>query len=51
MRAAFAIAMVSGALAAGFGYYLSFRLSVPTGAAMVGLAGLFYLATLAVRRK
>jgi zinc transport system permease protein len=50
MRTACAVAVVSGMLAAGLGYYLSFRLGVPTGASMVGLAGLFYLGTLAIRR-
>jgi len=51
MRAAHTIAMVSGTLAAGFGYYLSFRFGIPTGASMVALAGAFYLGTLAVRAR
>jgi zinc transport system permease protein len=50
MRAACALAVASGALAAGLGYYASFRFGLPTGASMVALAGLFYLGTLAVRR-
>jgi zinc transport system permease protein len=51
MRDAFAIATGLGLFAAAVGYYLSFRLGFPTGAAMVALAGLAYLASLAVRRK
>lgn len=51
LRAAFALAIALGVLAAALGYYLSFRLGFPTGAAMVGLAGLAYLASLALRRR
>jgi zinc transport system permease protein len=43
MRAAFLIAIASGILSAGFGYYLSFVWELPTGASMVALAGLLYL--------
>lgn len=50
MRGAYAIAIALGLFAAGFGYYVSFRYSTPTGASMVGLAGLVYLASLVVRR-
>jgi zinc transport system permease protein len=51
LRGAFAWAIAFGVLAAALGYYLSFRIGFPTGAAMVGLAGLGYLASLAVRRR
>jgi len=51
LRGAFAWAISLGVLAAAFGYYLSFRLGFPTGASMVGLSGLGYLATLALRRR
>jgi len=51
MRAAFALAVGLGMLAAALGYYLSFRLGLPTGAAMIGLSGAGYLVSLAVRRK
>jgi zinc transport system permease protein len=51
MRGAYAFAIGLGLLAAGLGYYLSFRLGFPTGAAMVGLSGLGYLLSLAVRRR
>jgi zinc transport system permease protein len=51
MRGAFALAIGLGVLAAAFGYYLSFRVGFPTGAAMVGLSGLGYLAALAARRR
>lgn len=50
MRTAYVIAMVSGTLAAGFGYYLSFRFGIPTGASMVALAGAFYLFCLPFKR-
>ncbi len=49
MRVAYGVAVVAGILAAGFGYYISFRVGVPTGATMVALAGLFYVTTLAIR--
>jgi zinc transport system permease protein len=51
MRRAFALAIGLGMLAAALGYYLSFRLGLPTGAAMIGLSGAGYLASLAVRRR
>jgi zinc transport system permease protein len=51
MRGAFFIAIGISILAAGFGYYLSFRFELPTGASMVALAGLFYLGSMAARRK
>ena len=51
MRAAFIVSSLLGLFAAGFGYYLSFRLGYPTGAAMVGLSGLAYLASLPVRKR
>jgi zinc transport system permease protein len=50
MRAAFSLAVLAGVVAAGFGYYASFVLGLPTGASMVTLAGAFYLGSLAVRR-
>ncbi|MDD5307657.1 MAG: metal ABC transporter permease [Deltaproteobacteria bacterium] len=50
MRAAFAISVASGVLAAGFGYYASFVLGLPTGASMVALAGLVHLGSLVARR-
>jgi zinc transport system permease protein len=46
MRGAYVVAVASGMLAAGVGYYVSFRFELPTGASMVTLAGLFYLGTL-----
>jgi zinc transport system permease protein len=51
MRAAFAISVTAGALSAGFGYYFSFALGLPTGASMVAVAGLTYLASLAAHRR
>ncbi|MFH1834389.1 MAG: metal ABC transporter permease [bacterium] len=51
MKAAYAVAVVSGTLAAGFGYYLSFRFGFPTGASMVALAGLFYMGSLVARQR
>jgi zinc transport system permease protein len=51
MRTAYVVAVISGILAAGFGYYLSFRFGIPTGASMVALAGAFYLGTLSVSVK
>jgi ABC-type Mn2+/Zn2+ transport system permease subunit len=48
MRAAFAISTASAAVAAGLGYYASFVLGLPTGASMVGVAGIVYLGSLAV---
>jgi zinc transport system permease protein len=51
MRAAFAIAIAAGVLSAGLGYYASFALGLPTGAAMVALAGLFYVGSLAKRSR
>jgi zinc transport system permease protein len=50
MRAAFSVAVLVGVASAGFGYYASFVLGLPTGASMVTLAGVFYLGALAVRR-
>jgi zinc transport system permease protein len=50
MRAAFSGAVLVGVASAGFGYYASFVLGLPTGASMVTLAGVFYLGALAVRR-
>jgi zinc transport system permease protein len=50
MRSAFAISVASGTLAAGFGYYASFVLGLPTGASMVALAGMFHLGSLVARR-
>lgn len=51
MRMAFLWAMGFGAIAAGFGYYFSFRFGFPTGASMVTLSGLFYLCALWVSKK
>jgi ABC-type Mn2+/Zn2+ transport system permease subunit len=51
MLSAFAISIGLGVLAAAFGYYVSFRYGVPTGAAMVALAGLFYLPSLGVKQR
>ena len=51
MRSSFTIAMICGAICAGLGYYLSFRLGLPTGAAMVGLAGIAYLGASARKEK
>ncbi|MBN1606431.1 MAG: metal ABC transporter permease [Polyangiaceae bacterium] len=50
MRTAFSLAVLVGVAAAGFGYYASFVLGLPTGASMVTLAGAFYLGALAIRR-
>jgi len=50
MRTAYVVAMVLGTLAAGLGYYVSFRFAVPTGASMVALAGAFYLLSLPLKR-
>jgi zinc transport system permease protein len=50
MRNAFAVAVAAGVLSAGFGYYASFVLGLPTGAAMVALAGLLYVGSLAKRQ-
>jgi zinc transport system permease protein len=43
MRAAFVVSMVSSALSAFLGYYISFVFNLPTGASMVGVAGVFYI--------
>jgi zinc transport system permease protein len=51
MRGAFAGAIAAGTIAAGLGYYLSFRFGFPTGASMVGLSGLGYLTSLVFRRR
>ncbi|OGQ91050.1 MAG: hypothetical protein A2289_05130 [Deltaproteobacteria bacterium RIFOXYA12_FULL_58_15] len=45
MSAAFVVATLIGVVCAALGYYLSFVLELPTGAAMVGLAGATYLAS------
>jgi zinc transport system permease protein len=49
MRAAFAIAVATGVLSAAIGYYASFALGLPTGAAMVALSGIIYIVALARR--
>ncbi len=46
MRATFVLAALIGSLSAVLGYHLSFVWELPTGATMVGLGGLIYLATL-----
>jgi ABC-type Mn2+/Zn2+ transport system permease subunit len=51
MRAAFAIAIAAGVLSAGVGYYASFALGLPTGAAMVALSGIFYVGSLIKRSR
>jgi zinc transport system permease protein len=51
MRAAFAIAIAAGVLSAGLGYYASFALGLPTGAAMVALSGIFYVGSLIKRSR
>jgi len=51
MRAAFAIAVAAGVLSAALGYYASFALGLPTGAAMVALSGIVYLGALAKRSR
>ncbi len=45
MRATFVLATLIGTLSAVLGYYLSFVWELPTGATMVGVAGLAYVAT------
>ncbi len=51
MRGAHVMAMGLGTVSAVFGYYLSFRFELPTGACMVGLAGVFYLLGLVTKRR
>ncbi len=46
LRMAFAISIAVGVLSAAFGYYASYRWSLPTGAAMVITASLFLLPAL-----
>lgn len=46
---AFVISALIGITSAAFGYYLSFVFELPTGAAMVGLAGIIYVLSLIKR--
>jgi zinc transport system permease protein len=51
MRTAFAIAISAGVLSAAAGYYGSFVLGVPTGAAMVAVSAILYLGALVKRSR
>jgi zinc transport system permease protein len=51
LRGAYAIAVSFGVFSASFGYYLSFRFGLPTGASMVGLAGFVYLGSSVLTRR
>jgi ABC-type Mn2+/Zn2+ transport system permease subunit len=50
MLRSFTIAILVGIFSAAVGYYLSFVLELPTGACMVGVAGLVYLVGIGLQR-
>jgi len=51
LRGAAVVAVPLGVACAACGYYLSFVLELPTGASMVGLAGVIYLISLGIPRR